>query len=115
MKKGSFRCIVFNHYHQPKKYSVLPYGEQFYQVEREFQPFKPFEPFETNRCRTEERKAINLAVFIYLDFPLDKGVGIWVAVDAEEEEPLALFVVAVVGVKNLQTQSTAMDKMWRKR
>lgn len=37
----------------------------------------------------------------YLDFPLDKGVGIWVAVDAEEEEPLALFVVAVVGVKNL--------------
>jgi hypothetical protein len=37
----------------------------------------------------------------YLDFPLDKGVGIWVAVDAEEEVPLALFVVAVVGVKNL--------------
>lgn len=37
----------------------------------------------------------------YLDFPLDKGVGIWVAVDAEEEEPLALLVVAVVGVKNL--------------
>jgi len=31
---------------------------------------------------------------------LDKGVGIWVAVDAEEEEPLALLVVAVVGVKN---------------
>ena len=40
-------------------------------------------------------------LMIYLDFPLDKGVGIWVAVDAEEEEPLALFVVAVVGVKNL--------------
>ena len=32
---------------------------------------------------------------------MDKGVGIWVAVDAEEEVPLALFVVAVVGVKNL--------------
>jgi len=32
---------------------------------------------------------------------LDKGVGIGFAVDAEEEEPLALFVVAVVGVKNL--------------
>ena len=32
---------------------------------------------------------------------MDKEVGIGVAVDAEEEEPLALFVVAVVGVKNL--------------
>jgi len=43
-----------------------------------------------------------LPLAVYLDFPLDKGVGIWVAVDAEEEEPLALFVVAVVGVKNLK-------------
>ena len=41
---------------------------------------------------------------------MDKGVGVWVAVDAEEEEPLALFVVAVVGVKNL---STARDRHTR--
>lgn len=47
---------------------------------------------------------------IYLDFPLDKGVGIWVAVDAEEEEPLALFVVAVVGVKNLLVERKMTDE-----
>jgi len=49
----------------------------------------------------------------YLDFPLDKGVGIWVAVDAEEEEPLALFVVAVVGVKNLFIVER-FKKSWKK-
>ena len=53
----------------------------------------------------------------YLDFPLDKGVGIWVAVDAEEEEPLALFVVAVVGVKNLFPWKfpEKQIKQWRNR
>lgn len=57
--------------------------------------------FQNKNEKTERNTHGGEGQTFYLDFPLDKGVGIWVAVDAEEEVPLALFVVAVVGVKNL--------------
>lgn len=36
-----------------------------------------------------------------LDLPLDEGVGVGVAVHTQQEEALALLVVAVVGIKDL--------------
>jgi hypothetical protein len=67
------------------------------------QQFTPEQKERGQKTRTRKQKETYTVakVKFYLDFPLDKGVGIWVAVDAEEEVPLALFVVAVVGVKNL--------------
>ena len=41
-----------------------------------------------------------------LDLPLDEGVRVGVAVDAQQQEPLALLVVAVVHVQHLRKKGT---------
>ena len=46
-----------------------------------------------------------------LDLPLDQRVGVGVAVNAEQQEPLPLLVITIVGIQNLPKQNRNSNEL----